>query len=430
MLTITVGIVVEPNQLLFLFVVVKIIQFGIERWLSSQNRRYYSTQSRLSEAARVLKIDPKDLDKTIAYASSKYDFGRVSGVVSLCATLGFVILGGFGWLEEIALQLNTGAGSSPIITGLIFFGLFSVLSGIFGLPFEYYQTFVVEQKHGFNRQTVRGFFVDKIKGTLVAAILGGGLLGGLLWVMSAAGDLWWLLGWFLVFGFSLLAVWIYPTLLAPIFNKFVPLEDGELKRKINLLAEKVSFDTNGISVMDASTRSSHGNAYFTGVFGKKKIVLFDTLIKGMSDDEIVAVLAHELGHFKLNHIRLSLVRSFLMTGLMFFALGQMLPIENLYLAFGLQSVSNYGALVVFSLWFGPIGFLMQPLSNWVSRKNEFEADNFALENVSNKRLLGDALLKLRENSHVMPISHSLFSAVYHSHPPLMERLRAMSYLGK
>ena len=206
--------------------------------------------------------------------------------MSLCATLGFVILGGFGWLEEIALQLNTGAGSSPIITGLIFFGLFSVLSGIFGLPFEYYQTFVVEQKHGFNRQTVRGFFVDKIKGTLVAAILGGGLLGGLLWVMSAAGDLWWLLGWFLVFGFSLLAVWIYPTLLAPIFNKFVPLEDGELKRKINLLAEKVSFDTNGISVMDASTRSSHGNAYFTGVFGKKKIVLFDTLIKGMSDDEI------------------------------------------------------------------------------------------------------------------------------------------------
>ena len=245
--------------------------------------------------------------------------------------------------------------------------------------------------------------------------------------MESMGSSWFIYAWLTIFAFSLLTAWLYPTLLAPLFNKFSPLDEGELKDGIFTLAKKVDFKTDGISIMDASTRSSHGNAYFTGVFGKKKIVLFDTLVKSMSADEVVAVLAHELGHFKLNHIRWALIRSFFVTGIIFYLISLTLPLEELYSAFGFQAKSNYAALVIFSLCFGPVSFLLQPLGSYLSRKNEFAADAFALENIDNKRLLGDALLKLRENSQVMPITHPLFSAVYYSHPPLLERLSKMGY---
>jgi STE24 endopeptidase len=233
--------------------------------------------------------------------------------------------------------------------------------------------------------------------------------------------------WLLLFSFSLFAVWIYPTVLAPLFNKFTPLDNGELKVKIEDLAKRVAFQADGVSIMDASKRSSHGNAYFTGVFGKKKIVLFDTLVKAMNVDEITAVLAHELGHFKLNHIRIGLIRSFFSTGLMFYGMSLMMPYEKLYTSLGLNGTSSYGALIVFSLWFGLVSFLFQPFSSYLSRKNEFAADAFALQHIPKRNLLGDALLKLREKSNLMPISHPLFSRFYHSHPPLIERLSAMNY---
>jgi STE24 endopeptidase len=250
----------------------------------------------------------------------------------------------------------------------------------------------------------------------------------LLFVMGRTGTHWWIPAWLLLFGFSLLTAWLYPTLLAPLFNKFHPLEEGSLREAIYELAGKVKFNADGISIMDASKRSSHGNAYFTGVFGKKKIVLFDTLVKSMSPSEVVAVLAHELGHFKLHHVRWSLIRSFFVTGLMFYGLSLCLPLVSFYQAFGLPAVSDYGALVVFSLWFGPINFILQPLLSQISRRNEFQADAFALQNIEDQRKLGDALLKLRENSQMMPLSHPWYSGVYHSHPPLLERLSAMGYI--
>ena len=245
--------------------------------------------------------------------------------------------------------------------------------------------------------------------------------------MNSMGSTWFIYAWLTIFTFSLLTAWLYPSLLAPLFNKFSPLEEGDLKDGIFTLAEKINFKTDGISIMDASTRSSHGNAYFTGVFGKKKIVLFDTLVKSMTANEVVAVLAHELGHFKLHHIRWALIRSFFMTGIIFYLISLTLPLDDLYSAFGFAGKSNYAALVIFSLCFGPISFLFQPIGTYLSRRNEFAADAFALENLENKNLLGDALLKLRENSQVMPITHPLFSAVYYSHPPLLERLSKMGY---
>jgi STE24 endopeptidase len=198
--------------------------------------------------------------------------------------------------------------------------------------------------------------------------------------------------------------------------------------KIHALAAKVGFTTNGLFVMNASLRSSHGNAYFTGVFGKKRIVLFDTLIEAMTPEEVTAVLAHELGHFKLHHVRWGLLRGLAVTGVMFYALSLALPLESFYQAFHLQGVSDYGALFVFSLWYGPLAFLLQPLSTYLSRKNEFAADAFAKAQLGgNAEALGRALLKLREKSSSLPIYHPTYSMVYHSHPPMIERLQAMGF---
>ncbi|SMF72510.1 STE24 endopeptidase [Pseudobacteriovorax antillogorgiicola] len=418
----------SPQNLLILFVGLRLFQHLCERYLAHLNRSFYEDPKRREEACQALNIAADDMEKTLQYSRDKNRFGAINSWVSTIITLAFLVLGGLGWVEGMAQSLSDSLGMGSIVTGLAFFGIITLLSSLLSIPFELYHTFVLEAKHGFNRQSMKGFWLDRVKGLVVGSILGGALLAVLLWIMASMGNQWWIVAWLVVFGFSLLTVWLYPTVLAPLFNKFSPLDEGELKDKIFTLAKKVEFEADGISIMDASTRSSHGNAYFTGVFGKKKIVLFDTLVKSMSTDEIVAVLAHELGHFKLHHIRWSLIRSFFMTGFMFFLISLALPVESLYQAFHLDGISDYGALTMFSLWFGPIGFLIQPLSNFMSRRNEFAADAFALNNVADKKLLGDALLKLRENSHVMPISHRAFSTVYHSHPPLLERLKAMGYI--
>ncbi len=412
-----------------LYVLLKLVQHSFESALSALNFRYAMDEKRAQAAATALSIPADDMAKTKAYSRDKFRYGQVSGWITTLVSLVFLWTGGLGWVEALVTRWTQSLGfSSPVLLGLGFFALLGVLSYLLSLPFDLYFTFVLEQKHGFNRQTWKGFVSDQIKGALLGIILGGLVLSLLLSVMQKTGNSWWWMAWLLLFAFNLLTAWLYPTLLAPLFNTFSPLEEGALKEAIFELAKKIDFKTDGISIMDASRRSAHGNAYFTGVFGKKRIVLFDTLVKSMGHQEIVAVLAHELGHFKLNHVRWSLIRAFFTTGLTFFALSLCLPLKEFYQAFGLQDVSYYGALVIFSLWFGPIGFILRPLGSLISRRNEFAADAFALQQVPDKRSLGDALLKLRENSHVMPLSHPLYSAIYHSHPPLLERLKAMGYI--
>jgi STE24 endopeptidase len=246
--------------------------------------------------------------------------------------------------------------------------------------------------------------------------------------MERMGSTWWLWAWGVTTAFSIFAAWIYPTVLAPLFNRFTPLPDGDLKDAILALARRVGFRAGGLFVMDASRRTAHGNAYFTGLFGQKRIVLFDTLLEAMGTREVVAVLAHELGHFKLHHVRWAVVRSVAMSGLVFYALSLCLPLEPFYAAFFLDRTS-YGALAVFSLWFGLVSFLIQPLSNALSRRHEFAADAFALRSGATASELGSALMKLREKSRLLPLSHPLYSRVYHSHPPLLERLRVMGALS-
>lgn len=421
----------DAKNLLIIFIVIRMVQFFAERHLSRLNRNYYLNTQNRDLAMKTLNISSEDMEKTLAYTEDKYKFGQFSSYFSIVVTLLFIGLGGLGYFESLAKALvNSFNGSSPLIIGAVFFTLLMFASMLVGLPFKLYSTFKIEEKHGYNKQTVPSFFSDMAKQLILGAIIGLPMICGLLWIMNAMGEKWWLWAWIAMSSFSLLIAWIYPTFLAPIFNKFSPVADAELKDKIEVLAKKIGFKTDGLYVMDASKRSSHGNAYFTGVFGKKRIVLFDTLIESMKSNEIVAVLAHELGHFKLNHVRWQLLRGIAMTGLTFYVLSLCLPLENFYRAFALDGVSNYGALVVFGLWFGITDFILQPLESLMSRSNEFAADEFAKQNVGNSEDLCNALLKLREKSNVMPISHPVYSAFYHSHPPLMERLGAMGFQAK
>ena len=413
--------------LLLLFLLLRLGQQAAETTLARLNRRHALDPGRLAEAGRALGIGEGEMAKAIAYSGDRHRFGLAYGWGEVLAGLAFLAAGGLGVVEGAALRVAEALGRGSIAAGLGFFAILGTLTALFELPFDLYATFRIEEKHGFNRQTLGGLFLDRAKAAAIAVVLGGPMLAAILWLMERMGPSWWLWAWGATTAFSLFAAWIYPTVLAPLFNRFAPLPDGELKNAILDLARRTGFRAGGISVMDASRRTAHGNAYFTGVFGQKRIVLFDTLLEAVGPREVVAVLAHELGHFKLHHVRWGMARGIATSGLVFYALSLCLPLEAFYAAFSLDRTA-YGALAVFGLWFGLVSFLLHPLENALSRRHEFAADTFALRNGSTATELGDALRKLSERSRHLPVTHPLYSRVYHSHPPLLERLRAMGAL--
>jgi STE24 endopeptidase len=415
------------RPLLVLFLLLRLAQQAVETALARLNRRHALEPSRLADAGRALGIGEVEMAKAVAYSGDRHRFGLAYGWTEVLTALAFVAAGGLGVVESLARGVAGALGLGTIATGLAFFALLGTLSALFELPFDLYATFRIEEKHGFNRQTLGSFFLDRLKGAGIAVALGGPVLAAVLSLMERMGPSWWLWAWGVTTAFSLFAAWIYPTVLAPLFNRFTPLPEGELKDAILDLARRTGFRAGGISVMDASRRTAHGNAYFTGVFGQKRIVLFDTLLEAMGPREVVAVLAHELGHFKLHHVRWGMARGIATSGLVFYALSRCLPLEPFYSAFALDQTA-YGALAVFGLWFSLVSFLLQPLENALSRRHEFAADAFALRAGATAGELGTALRKLSEKSRHLPVTHPLYSRVYHSHPPLLERLRAMGAL--
>jgi STE24 endopeptidase len=410
------------HPLLVAYLGLRLLRQLAETVLDVVNRRFATQPARLAAAARELGVDDGEMAKAVAYSGDRYRFALAETWLETVVTLAFLGAGGLGLAEAWARGL---AGGGTIAAGLAFLAILGLLGSLFDLPFSLYSTFVIEERHGFNRETLRSFLLDRLKGAAVGIALGGPLVAALLWVMERMGASWWVWAWALVTGFNVFAAWIYPTVLAPLFNRFTALPDGELREAILALARRTGFRAGGIFVMDASRRTAHGNAYFTGLFGQKRIVLFDTLVEAMGAREVVAVLAHELGHFKLHHVRWALVRSVAASGVVFFVLSRCLPLAPPYAAFSLDRTA-YGALVVFGLWFSLVSFLLQPLENAISRRHEFAADAFALrEGGACGSDLVSALRKLRETSRVLPLTHPLYSRVYHSHPPILERLRAL-----
>ena len=363
------------------------------------------------------KISLEAHQKAADYTEAKVKTGLVELVIGSALLLLWTLAGGLQFLDN---WLRT-FGMSEILTGTtLILSIFAIMT-ILELPLSLFKIFKIEQSFGFNKMTPKIFFVDLLKNTIVGFLIGAPLLLFVLWIMENSGTYWWVYVWFTWLTFSLLMMWAYPAFIAPIFNKFRALENDELKTRIENLLARNGFKSNGIFVMDGSTRSTHGNAYFTGLGANKRIVFFDTLMEELSYDEIEAVLAHELGHFKCNHIRkrISLLAAIFFIGLGI--LGWLINQTWFYNGLGIEQMSTYTALLLFVMISPAFTFFLQPIFSFISRQHEFEADDFAANQAQTKNLITALVSLYRENANTLT-PDPLYSAFHDSHPPAPIRI--------
>lgn len=365
--------------------------------------------------------DEAQYQKAQAYHRELNKLGTLTSILSTSLTVLFLWYKGFAYVQMYIEQYTI----NPIVQALIFFGCFAIIADLISIPFELYGIFVIEEKYGFNKMSLKTFVADKLKGYLLGAVVGTVLLSLFVLFYQYSGKLFWVYAWILFTVFSLFFVFIYTSWIMPLFNKFTPLAQGSLREKIEAFSQKVSFPLTKIQVMDGSKRSSKANAFFSG-FGKKKtIVLFDTLINEQTDDELLSVLAHEVGHYKKKHIQQGMIISILQMGLMLFILSLFINEPKLSEALGYSTdkpVFHLG-LIAFALLYSPFSTLTGIVMNYISRKNEFEADNFAKENIGTGEFLISGLKKLSVNNLSNLHPHPAYVFVHYSHPPLLERVR-------
>lgn len=369
--------------------------------------------------------DEETYEKSQRYTKVRTKFGFLTSIFNLILLLVFWFAGGFQWLDEIVRSWELGV----IWTGLVYIGLLLVAKRVISLPFSLYSTFVIEEKFGFNKTTPKTFVMDLVKGLGLGILLGGPLLAGILAFFTFIDQYAWLYAWGAVTIFTLFIQFIAPTWIMPIFNKFKPLEDGELRQKIREYADKVNFALEGIYVMDGSKRSSKSNAFFTGFGKNKRIALYDTLIENHSDDELVAVLAHEIGHYKKKHIIKNMAISIAQTGIMFFLLSVFLNSQGLYDAFFMEQMSVYAGLIFFGMLYAPIDMIVSIFMQILSRKYEFEADEFA-STTYQKDPMVEALKKLSKDNLSNLTPHPFYVFLNYSHPPVLERIQTIRSINK
>ncbi len=363
-------------------------------------------------------FDQEEYRKSQKYKQANFKLGLLSGILSLAITLAFLIFGGFEWIDNLA----RGFTEHPIGVALIFFGIIFIGSDIISTPFSYYQTFVIEEKFGFNKTTKKLFFTDKLKGWLMSALLGGGMLALVIWFFMRVGSDFWIYAWIAITVFTIFINLFYSRLIVPLFNKQTPLEEGTLRDKIQSYAREVGFELQNIFVIDGSKRSTKANAYFSG-FGKtKRITLYDTLIKDLEEDEIVSVLAHEVGHYKKQHIIYNLLVSVAITGLTLFILSLFINNPEVSTAIGVKTPSFHAALIGFGLLYSPISQITGLLMNALSRKFEYQADNYAKSTFAPQPLIS-SLKKLSGKSLSNLTPHSAYVFMHYSHPTLKDRIQ-------
>jgi STE24 endopeptidase len=409
------------------FLALFVLEFVVEFGLNELNLRYVRAKWAENKLPDFFQhnVSGEKYAKSVQYTLAKGRFQRWAEIYGRLITLVVLFSGLLPFMDRFSKDLANRFFSIANAEGLIFcFGVALVFS-IASLPTDLYSTFGLEARFGFNKTTWKLYLTDKLKGLLLGILIGLPFLFVVLWLMEATGFYWWLWTFLFVSGFQLLMVIVYPTLIAPMFNKFEPLPEGELRNRILRLAEQVGFKTNGILSMDGSKRSAHSNAYFTGIGKTKRIVLFDTLIAQMTIDQGLAVLAHEMGHYKMKHIRRMLVVQtvFLFCGL--YILSLLVNYKPLFGAFGLDNPSNAAALVLFSLLSGPATFYLGPLINLLSRKHEYEADRFAVETLRDHRPMEEALINLTVKNMSNLTPHPWYSAYHYSHPTPTERIGAI-----
>jgi STE24 endopeptidase len=367
----------------------------------------------------------EDYRKSQQYIRATTRFGLVSSSFTLLLLLAFWFSGGFNWFDQIVRAWNF----IPLVNGLLYIGILICASGLLALPFSIYGTFVIEERFGFNRTIPRTFFLDLAKGLGLALLLGGPLLAAILALFEYAGNYAWIYCWAAVAMFSLAIQYIAPTWIMPLFNKFTSIEPGELKEAILKYTRSVDFPIKNIFVMDGSRRSSKSNAYFTGFGHKKRVALYDTLIAQYSVPEMVAVLAHEVGHYKKRHIIQGTIINILHTGAVLYLLSLFMHSSGLYQAFYMNHESIYAGLLFFGLLYSPIELVLSVVMQMISRKNEHAADRFAAETIDNPRSLVDALKKLHATNLSNMTPHPFYVFLNYSHPPLLQRVQAIQDIG-
>lgn len=414
------------NMLALYLIIYTVIQ-SVELLLSVLNYRHATTAKHQSKAANALGTSPAKMTKMTAYFKDRAHFKFFATGFNFALVILFLNCGGFTYVEAAALYLG-GAGGGDILTGLIFFGLLWLGTTLLGLPFKYYQQFVIEARHGFNASTKKLFWLDQIKGIAIALPIACAVFAVLLLVIQNT-QMWWLWAWLFYIALILVSLWFVPTVLSPLFNKFEPIDattgDGSLFQAIEAVTTKINFPLKDVKQMNASIRSTHGNAYFSGLFKKKQIVFYDNLIKLLNTQEIIAVLAHELGHYKLHHVRNQLLTALAFSGVVFYLMWLMVDSPQLAMDFGLAQGSAYASLLFIIIFTSSVIMpLKVPLDSALSRRKEFAADEFAAGLAPAEDLV-QGLIKLIEDSHATPVVHPLFSRYYHSHPPIIERVGAL-----
>ncbi|MEG0315793.1 MAG: M48 family metallopeptidase [Comamonas sp.] len=421
----------SPSMLLTLaFAIALALQLLVQLWLNTRQVRYVAQHRHEVPQSFASHISLAAHQKAADYTLAKARFGLLHMAWGAVILLGWTLLGGLNALQGALLQWM----EPGMVQQLVLLAAFAAISGLLDLPFSLYQTFVLEARFGFNKNTPAIWLGDLLKSTLLAAIIGLPIAWIILWFMGATGSLWWLWAWGIWTGFQLLLMWIFPTYIAPLFNKFEPLSDESLKARVTSLMQRCGFAAKGLFVMDGSRRSAHANAYFTGFGASKRVVFYDTLLKQLSPEEVEAVLAHELGHFKHKHITKRMIGMFALSLVGFAVLGWLSQqvwfytglgvLPSAALAFGQPSHDDALALLLFMLALPVFTFWIAPLMAHFSRRDEFEADAYAMQQASGAAL-ASALLKLYEDNASTLTPDPVYARYYYSHPPAVERLARM-----
>lgn len=399
----------------WVIIAVLTVDFLFENYLENLNNNYL-VKKLPTELEGI--YDEEKYAKQQQYKHENHRFGMIEGVFAFLLMLAMLLFYGFGRVDAFVWGLT----SSPVIAALLFFGIIMFASYLLGLPFSIYETFVIEEKYGFNKTTPRTFFFDEIKGLVLGAVVSGGLLALVVYIYQLTQHMFWIYAWAVFAAFSIFMTMFYSNLIVPLFNKQTPLKEGELRDAIREFAHKADFELDNIFVIDGSKRSSKANAYFTGFGRKKRIVLYDTLIEEMNTEEIVAVLAHEIGHYKKKHVVQGMLISLVQTGLVLFLFSLLIDSPALSKALGVEEPNFHIGFIAFGILYSPVSFVLGIFMNQLSRKNEYQADGFAARNFS-PRPLAEALIKLTRKNLSNLTPHPRYVWFNYSHPPLLQRLQ-------